>query len=146
MNKVFRIIIPLLLFTSCINQKEPPGADLQVGDKIPAFTIELNDGRLLSHSDFLKGSWLICFFNTSCPDCRKELYNLQLAIHNSQLVCIAREQSAESIERYWKENGLTLPYSAQTDRAIYNLFATRGIPRIYITQDGIITKAYDDIY
>ena len=159
----FLLVFFSALFASCINQKEPEGADLQVGDKLPEFTIELNDGTQLSYDDFRTGSWLICFFNTSCPDCQRELpklqelynsqftiYNSQITIHNSSnnqfvnIVCIAREQTEESIKRYWTENNLTLPYSAQEDRRIYNLFATRGIPQIYLTKDGIIIKKWDD--
>lgn len=144
------------LFASCINQKEPEGADLQVGGKLPEFTIELNDGTQLSYNVLSTGSWLICFFNTSCPDCQRELpklqelYNSQFTNHNSSnnkfvnIVCIAREQTEESIKRYWTENNLTLPYSAQEDRRIYNLFATRGIPQIYLIKDGIIIKKWDD--
>ena len=47
----------------------------------------------------------------------------------------------ESVAAYWKEQGLSIPYSAQTDRRIYNLFASSIIPRTYFcSADGIITQ------
>ncbi len=150
---VYLTFLMTAIMMSCINQKEPKGADLGAGDKVPNFSCTLTDGTTLTSKEFQTDKWLICFFNTTCPDCQKELpilqefYNLQLTIDNSQLVniiCIAREQTKESIEKYWKENNLTLPYSPQEDRKIYNLFATLGIPQIYYIEDGTIICKWDD--
>ena len=41
--------------------------------------------------------------------------------------------------------GLALPYSAQTDRAVYNLFARGGVPRIYIAdREGTVRLVYGE--
>lgn len=46
---------------------------------------------------------------------------------------------------YWKEQGFTLPYSAQEDRTVYELFAQTGVPRIYIVdEEGIIRSLFTD--
>lgn len=48
-------------------------------------------------------------------------------------IAISREEGGEEVAAYWKENGLTIPFSARTDRTVYELFSTKGIPRIYIS-------------
>ena len=55
-------------------------------------------------------------------------------------MAISREEDEASVAAFWADNGLQMPYSAQTDRSIYNLFATSIIPRIYFCSDGIVTR------
>ena len=93
---------------------------------------------------------VIAFFTTSCPDCRRELPKLD-ALYRSYgsdsvaFVCISREEGRAGIEAYWRENGLTLPYSAQEDREVYELFAGSGVPRVYVSSpDLVVRKVYDD--
>lgn len=154
MNR-FTILISflfLLLASSCVTEDEPASASLQPGDKCPSFSIEMNTGSVIS-SESLKGKKsLIVFFNTSCGDCQKELPEIQKVYDYIQsqdlpvnLICISRAESAESIEKYWTSNGLTLPYSAQKDKAVYNLFASSVIPRTYLlSPDLTILKTWSD--
>lgn len=37
-----------------------------------------------------------------------------------------------------------MPYSAQEDRHIYELFAGTRVPRIYMSEDGIIRAVFTD--
>ena len=123
---------------------------VKVGDRVPAFSVEtvLADGSTAMFSTArLTGETVIVLFNTSCGDCQRELprmndYFLQHSGDKGfQMVAISREEGAESVAAYWKEQGLSIPYSAQTDRRIYNLFATSIIPRTYFcSADGIITR------
>ena len=50
-----------------------------------------------------------------------------------RFICISRGETQPSVAAYWQEAGLTLPYSAQPDDAVYRLFANRIIPRVYVT-------------
>lgn len=132
--------------TGCITEEEPEGADLKVGDPIPAFSVTLDDGRTFGSELLRTGDGIIVFFSTECPDCRRELPGIQ-KLYDSltpqqqlRMACIARDEDAERIGAYWIGNGLTLPYSPQPDRSVYNLFATYTIPRLYRTHDGIITE------
>jgi peroxiredoxin len=123
---------------------------VKVGDRVPAFSVEtvLADGSTATFSTAqLTGETVIVLFNTSCGDCQRELprmndYYLQhCGDKGFQMVAISREEGAESVAAYWKEQGLSIPYSAQTDRRIYNLFASSIIPRTYFcSADGIITQ------
>lgn len=125
---------------------EPQNEDIvNIGDSLPIFTIEMNDGTILSTIDMKGKPSLIVFFSTTCPDCQRELPQINaryLQYHaDTTFVAISREESAESVVAYWQQHTLSIPYSAQKDRTIYNLFARRGIPRIYITNPhGIIQQ------
>ena len=57
---------------------------------------------------------------------------------------ISREETDETIKPYWQSNGYTMPYSAQYDRKVYELFAMTRVPRVYICKDGIIKHIFTD--
>lgn len=153
MNRFLSLFSLLFIFlSSCINDDEPEVTSLAPGDSCPEFTIEMNDGKILSSSDLKGRESVIVFFNTGCGDCRRELPEIQKAYDEIQkgnldipIICISREEDKESVERFWDANSLTLPYSAQTDRRVYNLFASSVIPRIYIlSPQQIITRCWSD--
>lgn len=165
------LLILSVCLCSCINDDRdlsPTGENLSVGDKIPQFQIDLFipdslDWRVSSlssstlstpcitvNSNDLRGKRVyLLFFNTTCKDCQKEfpevqsLYEKVRSDSNYVFMAVAREQGREAIEEYWKQNGLTLPYSEQNDRRIYNLFASQNIPLLYvIDEDGIINERH----
>ncbi|MBE6250481.1 MAG: TlpA family protein disulfide reductase [Bacteroidales bacterium] len=146
-----RIVVLLMmagLFCSCIKEKQT-GADLVVGDVVPDFTVVMSDGSEVTGAQLREGVSCIVFFTTACPDCRQVLPHLQRLRdeYHSQGVrfaFISREEGAESIQQYWMENGYTMPFSAQTDRYIYELFAASRVPRIYICRDGLIKSIFTD--
>lgn len=140
----------ILMFCGCVTDRDEPEWSLQPGARLPDFEVTLNNGDHVT-TESLKGKGgIIVFFSTACSDCRRELPEIQryyeeCLSQNRQEVfmCISREEGWESIESYWRDNGFTMPYSAQTDRRIYNLFATSGIPRVYeVNQELVITRAY----
>ena len=152
---MLKVLFGLLMFvcttTGCISDEDPQDPSLSVGEPLPHFSVTMNTGEVVSTTS-LKGSVaFIVFFNTGCSDCQKELPVVQELWEryreDSQvkIVAIAREESAEEIDNYWKENGLTMPYSPQSNREIYNLFAPSIIPRIYIANpSGVIVANFDD--
>lgn len=145
-------ILSFLLFASCILEdinspdSDTPTFSLQPGDSLPHFSIEMDSGTTIS-TDALRGrQTFLLLFSTSCPDCRGYLPVIQ-RFHELRpeavILAISREESAESLIDYWGRHDLTIPYSVQTSREIYNLFASSGIPRLYISgPDLTITHAY----
>lgn len=146
--------------TACVYDEDEPEYSLAPGEPLPDFSVTLLNGEVFSTAG-LPGSGianlLIVFFNTDCSDCQhdlplvQELYDEILADEtlgrNTRLICVAREEDAASVRNYWEANNLTLPVSPQPDRTIYNLFASIGIPRLYLAQPSsdstfIITAAY----
>jgi peroxiredoxin len=118
-----------------------------VGDHLPDFSIEVIDGvsRTLFNNKSLKGTSVIVFFHTGCTDCQRELPELNAYYLRHcqepgfQMVAIAREESASEVAAFWLDYGLSIPYSPQPDRRVYNLFADMTIPRVYVSSpQGIV--------
>ena len=155
MKRVLIVLIAVVCFAGCINEKIE-GADLKVGDMIPGFSVVMNDGTEISDKSLLGNVSFIMFFHTTCPDCQatlpivKEIYGIY-ASKGVRFALISREQqeddkgSVEGVGTYWRRNNLTMPYSAQKDRKVYNKFADSRIPRVYICdKDGIIRYIFTD--
>lgn len=136
--------------SSCITEDMPESKEyIGIGDNLPFFELTTDDGHQLN-TDSLRGKRsMIVFFNTDCADCRQELPIIDRVAARCSgdvtTICISREEGATEVAEYWRANGLTLPYSAQTDRSIFNLFASSGIPRIYISDAGLrVTAIFSD--
>ena len=152
MRDVRTLIITLLclVLTGCsMSDEEETVERVTVGDRVPAFTVSVTDGssQWTFDSNKLQGETVIVFFNTTCGDCRRDLPLLETYYQQHkdepgfQMIAISREEEDASIAKFWKENNLTIPYSAQKDRRVYSLFATSIIPRIYFcTKEGIVTR------
>ena len=137
-----------LLVWGCVHDN-PGGASLQPGDFIPSFSVQMEDGSQLSSKDLLGQPSCIVFFNTTCGDCRRTLPHVQKVYEEFgekvRFVAISREQAKADVRDWWDANGITLPFSAQADRSVYELFASSRIPRIFIVDsEGRIRKGYDD--
>lgn len=140
-------LLLLLPVQACISEATDfrPGAHLQVGDSLPEFRITMNDGSLVYPALLQDSCSVIAFFHTRCPDCRRELPVLQRLYEERpypfRLVLVSRTEGEASIQDYWNRNGLTMPYSAQNDDAVFRLFASETIPRIYIAGKSLRIKA-----
>ena len=137
------------LSVSCISEDvEGGGPDkIRVGDVLPEFSVRMDDGRLVD-TEALEGKpSVILFVNTACGDCQKELPRVQRVYEQYgadgrvNFVAVSREEGAASVRGYWAANGLTLPFSAQTDRTVYHLFASSAIPRIYVSDRSLVVQA-----
>ena len=158
MKRIISVLAVLAALTGCIKEKQT-GAELKVGDILPDFEVVMNDGSVVT-DDMLKESVsVVMFFHTSCPDCQQVLPQMQkiydeYASEGVKFALISREDSDVSIDAFWEEKSLKMPYSAQTTRNIYEKFASERIPRVYICEKGGIIRyiftdnpnpSYDDI-
>lgn len=152
-RKIANLLLPgfLLLSTGCVEEDQPANSGIEGGDQLPSFSITMENGRTVTDRTLRGKVGVIEFFNTGCSDCRRmfpvtqELYDEFRDNGEVELIAIAREENKESIEAYWEEHNLTIPYSPQPDRTVYNLFATVGIPRIYISDtSGIVRYVLTD--
>ena len=137
MRRILASLSILIGLCGCIKEKRN-GHEISVGDHIPDFEVMMSDGTIVTDVSLNGAVSIIMFFHTSCPDCRQTLPVVQ-EIYDSyvekgvKFVLISREQTKEEIETFWAEKGLTMPYSPQTSREVYSLFAQSRIPRIYIS-------------
>lgn len=137
-----------LLCASCIKDKES-GADLRVGDILPEFIVTMNDGSTVGTEQLKGGIGCIIFFTTACPDCQEILPQVQkvydeYASKGVTFAVISREEVSGKVADYWTSEGLTMPYSAQESREIYELFAATRIPRVYVCKEGVIRTIFTD--
>lgn len=146
-----------ILAASCISEHDTPdlqpqGTRIKVGDSLPSFSVLMADGTCVTRDSLCGKRAVLVFFHTQCSDCRVQLpridslYRTCASLSDFQLLCIARQEGHETIERFWQQNHLCMPFSPQPTRDIYNLFAYTQVPRIYIASpDGVVRFIHDDV-
>lgn len=145
--KIITLLLFLLYISPHLSAEISIQKDLEKGDSIPDFTIIDANGRIFHSRQTEQFPTVLVFFHTSCRDCQTELPIIQeikeTYPHPIRLICISRAEDDASIRSFWKQNRLSLRYSAQQDKRIFQLFARKTIPRIYIvSSQGIITSHY----
>lgn len=150
--KYWNIMLACLMLWGCgsIHEEDDVVERIVVGSRVPIFSVNVVDYEGLTTSfstNRLYGETVIVFFSTQCKDCQRELpelndYYLKHKDDNGfQMVAISRAEGEQSVADFWSANNLQIPYSAQEDRKIYDLFASSVIPRVYfVSSSGIITK------
>lgn len=124
--------------------------ELVVGSMLPDFAVTMNDGTVVTGEQLRRTPSVVMFFHTGCPDCQQALPRVEqlFTTYASQGVAfaiISREDDDASVSAYWKEQGFTMLYSAQTDRKVYELFAYERVPRIYVSaRGGTIRNIFTD--
>ncbi|MDR2914368.1 MAG: TlpA family protein disulfide reductase [Tannerella sp.] len=146
----------LLFFLLCTagcskDDDDPKEAEIQVGDVLPNFSVDLKSGETITNQSLKGKISVIYFFSTTCKDCINQfpimdrIYNEYKENPYFTLVGISREEGASMVDKFFEDNDYTLPYSAQETRDVYNLFASKIVPRIYISDsDGIVKNIFID--
>lgn len=138
--------VMLLSVSSCINDEADEVEEVVTsGAMLPDFAVTMHDGSTLTGEELRRVVSVVMFFHTGCPDCRAALPRVQqlydtYAAQGVMFALISREEEATSVAAYWEEQGFTMPYSAQTDRKVYELFARKRVPRIYISERGGVVR------
>ncbi len=139
-------VVPLMfVLPACVTDDVPDTApSVAPGDRLPQFSLTLSDGARLSTGDLAGSPSVIVFFNTSCADCQRELPVIDAVSRSvgshAHFIAIAREESQESIGKFWQQHDMTMPYSPQSDRAIYSLFARWGIPQVFVADAALVVR------
>ena len=153
--QILRLSVSLLILavagalSSCVTEGQPENHGVRTGDALPTFSVTLDNGREITTTSLRGKRVLIELFNTGCGDCREslpvinELYETFKDNDKVEIFAIARAEEGAQLSLYWTDNGFSLPYSPQPDRKVYELFATTGIPRIYIADaEGTIIATF----
>jgi len=147
---IYMLLCLMMMGCSSIHEDDGDVVEkVKVGDRVPAFSVDMVDNG--AHTTFstahLTGETVIVFFSTLCGDCKRELPELNdyYLRHKDdegfQMVAISRAEGEDMVAPFWKEYDLQIPYSAQSDRQIYNLFASSIIPRVYfVSAQGVVTR------
>ena len=104
----------------------------------PDFTVTMADGGAVRLSDLQGGVVLLCFFTTSSEPCDLELTqlrNIWNTFHGQpgfQMLAIGRDESVDAVREFGRQHGFTFPLAADPDRSVFGLFASEGVPRLYL--------------
>ena len=138
------------MLCSCIDEVEPAEEVVTVGDQLPDFEVTMSDGTVVTGAMLRETPSVVMFFHTACPDCQQTLPRMQ-RLHDAyaskgvHFALISREDDEASVASYWEKQELTMSYSAQEGRTIYELFAYRRVPRIYVSDStGTIRHIFTD--
>lgn len=145
-------LLPALLLSSLSCTKESGGTRVQPGEPLPAFRTATVWGREVSTADFLGKPSVVILFDTRCPDCHRQLPELEAAWAAAgelvNVIAVARDEGREAVTGYWQQAGYTMPVAAPGDRRIYDLFdrgSGSGVPQMYISSPGgVVVGSADD--
>ena len=111
---------------------------VNVGNMAPDFTVTMLDGREIKLSELRGNVVMVCFWATWCPPCRQELAHLQEGVIDQfagekfVVLPISRGEKREVVEKFILDNGYKFGVGLDSDRAIYDLYASNYIPRTFI--------------
>lgn len=146
-------MIVCCLLGSCFSDEELPEVTeyVKVGDRVPQMALVLDDGTEIDSRSLLGKTSVLVFFSTKCKDCQQVLpvvqafYDRVAQDPDLRVIAISRGEDNSVVAPYWQAHDLTLPYSAQADDHLFRLFASQGVPRIYVVDpDGFVTHIFTD--
>lgn len=128
---------------------------VNVGDVAPDFAVTMLDGRTIKLSELRGNVVMVCFWATWCPPCRQELAHLQEGVIDQfagekfVVLPISRGEERAVVEKFIVDNGYKFGVGLDSDRAIYDLYASNYIPRTFIVdKEGNVvyrTAGYDEV-
>ncbi len=148
--KKLLILILLTIFSNGFCQEDYMESSLvKLNQTVPEFSFTTADGKAIQFSDYKGKVILINFFATWCGPCIQEMPYLQSAIWdklkdnpNFSIVSFGRDHSQEEVSKFITTKKFTFPIYADKGKSIYNLFASKYIPRNYLVdQNGTIVYA-----
>ena len=136
-------------------QQNDRGYIVQVGDRVPAFSMTLLNGDTL-HISELKGKVVVLQFTASwCSVCRKEMPHLEKEVWKRfkdkpfLLIGVDYDEPAEKVAAFKKQMKVTYPFALDPGGGIFSLFARKGAGvtrNVVINRQGkiiFLTRLYD---
>ncbi len=134
------LMLASLACLSCV--KDGRGVPIGPGDSIPSFSTFTTKNQNVTDKDLLGKPSVIVLFSTTCPDCRRQLPEVEAAWTTSgesiNVLAVARDEKKETVSAYWSESRFTMPVAAPGNRRIYDLFdkgSGTGVPQVYVADE-----------
>ena len=119
------------------------GKRLEAGERVPQFSVRLDDGRMVSSRSLLGRRYLIAFFRPDCDFCKSELRWIARATppDGMPVLFAVSSGSAAATARFWKEMSISLPTAVDPDRLVMKAFHVRSVPTlISVGRDGRVNQ------
>lgn len=141
--KTVHVFTAMLLFLTTLVS---PGWGAEVGESMPDFSFQTFDGKQSSRTSLEGKPLLLVFWNTWCPNCMRELPEINrlaekfgprglavLAINT------AINDSETKARTYWEKQAYVFPSGFDRYFEIGDVFKVRGVPTIFlIDSKGIV--------
>ncbi len=146
MKNITLALLSTLTLAGCVSEKREP-ASLSVGTPMPAFTVSGPDGTV-TNADLAGICSVVVFFRTTCPDCSREMPNVEAAFRRVEksgvrFLTISKETDAATVvPEYRSAAGITMPYCLDPSGAAFTAFDIRYVPTLYLFgSDGKVAYA-----
>jgi peroxiredoxin len=147
MNKMLRVILPLMLISAlliagCSGEPEAPPEEEDI--QAPDFELDTLDGQTVALSDFRGEVVLLNFWAHWCNPCVSEMPFLQQVYDEWQerglvLLAIHIGESAEEAASFVEEYSLSFPVLLDIDGTVAAQYGVQNIPTTFlIDQEGIV--------
>ena len=135
----FSFAISLLAASGCIKDEKYTHENttlVNVGDMAPDFSVDLLNGSKTTLSSLHGQVVMLIFFSTECPDCQNQFTEIQRLIAEKtpsfKILAISRGESIEVTEQFCEKYEITFDVGTDIDLSIYNLYASRYVPRNFL--------------
>lgn len=149
-----------LLGCFCILKAQTGETFVKVGQTVPEFQVKMFDGKTVDIKELRGKVVLLNFWATWCPPCRLELARVQKDVidrfkgKDFVFLPVSRQDTPEKIKAFREQTGHSFPMGMDTDRKIYEKFASASIPRnflidksgkIVVIEEGYSEESFDKL-
>jgi cytochrome c biogenesis protein CcmG/thiol:disulfide interchange protein DsbE len=129
------VLVVALIVVIYIPLHEP--TPIQVGDRAPDFSIQADDGRTFSKSDFHGKLLLLNFWATWCPPCREELPSLDalqrtLGPKGLVVLAISVDKDEAAYKQFLAVNHVAMTTARNPSQDINHEYGTTQFPESYL--------------
>ncbi len=139
-------LLSAMTLAGCVTDKGE-GDSLPLGSVMPQFSVSGPDGSV-TNGDLAGERSVVLFFRTTCPDCSREMPNVEAAFKRVEgsgvrFVTISKEENAAvAVPGYWAATGMTMPYYFDPDGTAFAAFDIHYVPTLYLFgSDGKLARA-----